>query len=330
MEAARITITTGPQRGKTFPLDRELIHIGKATQNEIVIDDPSLGDHQASIVHRNGRYAIFAPNGRSIELDGSAIPAERWVWLPPRVMILLGGRTTCQFEATAADDSGLDQSLKNHEPATPEFVGAESVEQLPAGEPAAAAVADEAESSQQQPVAKTKRTGKRAGKRNRETARFITDNSGDAMVQLGEDGKLPELTLDEGLDRKGKEPQSNQSNPLLLYAALAVSFVSSLSMLFIDMEPSTSATARLAQARRTIATFYGNDEEELLRYQELLREARLAYSRSDASSERDALRQVLELLNSEDKNQYTGLTGKNSRDTELKRLIGTLLGAPSP
>ena len=305
-----------------------MIHIGKAPENEIVIKDSGLADHQASIVRRNDRYAIYAPNETQVELDGSAIPSKRWVWLPMSVMIHLGGRTTCQFESQENGDVDSPQSVDQViDAALPQPPSPESVHgSMNSPVAAMSSVADSAKPSAKKRSTKSKRSGKKSAKKQREVARFITDNAGDAMVQLGEDGQLPELTLDEGLERGVKEPPGKQSNPLLLYSALAFSFVASLSMLFVDLEPSTNAKTEQLRARRSIAAFYGNDENKLKPYQILLREARLAYSRSDRTAEHGALRQVLSLLNSEDINRFTGLTGKRERDDQLRHWIAMLLG----
>ena len=52
---------------------------------------------------------------------------------------------------------------------------------------------------------------------------------------------------------------------------------------------------------------------------------RLAYSRNDRTAERRAYRQVLDLLNSEDKNRLLGLTGSPEKDERLRELIAILL-----
>jgi hypothetical protein len=93
----RIVVTTGPDRGKVFEVDEELIHIGRADENQIVLDDPSLPDHQASILRKNGRFAIFRPTDAEVQVDGADIPAEKWVWLPNDVRLQFGRRTSCQL-----------------------------------------------------------------------------------------------------------------------------------------------------------------------------------------------------------------------------------------
>ena len=71
-----LTITTGPGRGASFEFEDELINIGRGDMNQVVIDDPDLEEHQASIVQRNGRYAIYTAFNDAVEVDTSPIPAE--------------------------------------------------------------------------------------------------------------------------------------------------------------------------------------------------------------------------------------------------------------
>ncbi len=100
-EPATITVTRGPARGQFFELEAELVHIGRAESNQVVLEDTNLADHQASIVFRNGRYAIFTPLPDAVSIDGSAIPPQRWVWLPGEADIGLGQRTSLRFATVA-------------------------------------------------------------------------------------------------------------------------------------------------------------------------------------------------------------------------------------
>jgi len=107
-EFCRIVVTTGPDRGKVFEPVEELVHIGRAAESHIVLDDPSVSEHQASLLRKNGRYAIFHPADSDVQVDGQTIPADQWVWLPSDVRVQFGRRTTCQFtcpEPVVADAS---------------------------------------------------------------------------------------------------------------------------------------------------------------------------------------------------------------------------------
>ncbi len=270
---ARITITSGPDRGKVFELNDQLVNIGRASENDVALSDPLVSDHQASITSRGGRYAIYTPLERVVEVDGNVIPADRWVWLPKSARVRVSDRTAFQFS----------------------YQGGAKV------------------------------AAKRPEKRKRNVARFITDQSGDPLVKLGEDGHLPELALTEGPNKKTLQKRGKQSNPTLLYAAVAFSVCASVAMLFLDAEPSGSSASQKAQARRAIAGFYETGESEPQEYQRSLRDAQLAHSRNDSIAERRAYRRVLVLLNSEDNNRFTGLTGGPERDERLRKLIAILL-----
>jgi hypothetical protein len=307
--SAKIVISSGPDRGKVFELSDELVHIGRDPGNQVALSDPSMAEVQASVVSRKGRFAISSPLDGVVEVEGSAIPAERWVWLPKSARIRVSDQTFFQFSADA--DIGIGESADLTETKAlevPEKARARRPQkERPAADRSAVKRADKAE------------------KKGREVARFITDQAGDPLVKLGEDGHLPELALSEGRDRKPNEKGRQGSNPVLLYAAIAFSFCLSIAMLFMEAGPSASLAERKAQARREIAEYFGSGAGEPEPYQRLLRDARLAYSRNDRTAERRAYRQVLDLLNSEDKNRLLGLTGSPEKDERLRELIAILL-----
>lgn len=306
-DSARITITSGPDRGRTFQLVEELIHIGQGSENHIALSDPSVADHQASIVNRNGRYAIYTPTPDVVYVDGSVIPAERWVWLPSAAQVRLSERTSFQFREPSSNGDGGS-------PPPPASGDGPSTSTIP-------------RPRTKPPRAKTKAKTKPAVERS--VARFITDQAGDALVKLGEDGHLPELHLSEGENSRKKaerQQQREKSSPSLLYIALGVSFVASLAMLLFDPPASVSVQDR-ALARQELRQFYETGDGEPKPYQALLRQARLAHSRGDFAAERAAYRRVLTMLNAEDViNSYEGLTGdREKNDQQLKKLLTTLL-----
>lgn len=339
----RIVVTTGPDRGKVFEVDEELIHIGRADENQIVLDDPSLPDHQASILRKNGRFAIFRPTDAEVQVDGADIPTEKWVWLPNDVRLQFGRRTSCQLTYEMSLDDAPPSSQKPASPKAPKS----SSKVRPSAVPPAGTVStnsatgsagadpgDGAENSVDQPSEgasaaeggrkkKTKKKGKSA-KRQKNVARFITDKGG-PLVELGADGHLPELALQDDPTRKEKQTKPKQSNSALLYSALGLSFLSSLAMLFADVDPPSVSELSKADAREEIVRFFGSDDKELETWQKQLRAARLAHSRGDADAELMSYRRVLALLKSEDRDTHVGITGHLSTDEELKRLIGLII-----
>ncbi len=155
-------------------------------------------------------------------------------------------------------------------------------------------------------------------------ARFITDQGG-PLVELGADGHLPELALQDDPTRKEKQAKPKQSNSALLYSVLGLSFLSSLAMLFAEVDPPSVSELSKGDARQEIVRFFGSDDKELETWQKQLRAARLAHSRGDAETELMAYRRVLTLLKSEDRDPHVGITGHLSTDEELKRLIGIII-----
>jgi hypothetical protein len=336
----RIVVTTGPDRGKVFEIDEELIHIGRADENQIVLDDPSLPDHQASVLRKNGRFAIFRPTDAEVQVDGADIPAEKWVWLPNDVRLQFGRRTSCQLTYEMSLDDEPTSSSKTASPkgptkvrpsAVPEPGTVSTTSETDSGEAGNDDGAEKSvdQSSQGASAAdgvrkkRTKKKGKSA-KRPKNVARFITDQGG-PLVELGADGHLPELSLQDDPTRKEKQTKPKQSNSALLYSALGLSFLSSLAMLFADVDPPSVTELSKADAREEIVQFFGGDDKELETWQKQLRAARLAHSRGDDDTELMAYRRVLGLLKSEDRDTHVGITGHLSTDEELKRLIGLII-----
>ena len=339
----RIVVTTGPDRGKVFEVDEELIHIGRADENQIVLDDPSLPDHQASILRKNGRFAIFRPTDAEVQVDGADIPAEKWVWLPNDVRLQFGRRTSCQLTYEMSLD---DEPASSEKPASPK-ASKSSSKVRPSAVPPAGTVStnsatdsaeadpgDGAENSVDQASEgasaveggrkkKTKKKGKSA-KRQKNVARFITDQGG-PLVELGADGHLPELALQDDPTHKEKQAKPKQSNSALLYSALGLSFLSSLAMLFAEVDPPSVSELSKADAREEIVRFFGSDDKELETWQRRLRAARLAHSRGDDETELRRYREVLSALKSEDRDPHIGITGHLSHDEELRKLIGIII-----
>ncbi|HVJ66660.1 MAG TPA: FHA domain-containing protein, partial [Caulifigura sp.] len=97
---------TGPDEGRSFDVLQELAHIGRDTDAQIVLTDPAVARHQASIARRGGRYALFTPFDGGALVDGAAVPADRWVWLPSMAEIQLGEETVIRFESSLNGTSG--------------------------------------------------------------------------------------------------------------------------------------------------------------------------------------------------------------------------------
>jgi hypothetical protein len=320
MEAsATIVVTGGPDAGKSYALADELVHIGRGRDNQVVLSDEGLAEHQASIVRRNGRYAIYAPQAGSVQVEGSDIPAEKWVWLPQAATIKLAG-TVFRLEAAQGENGAS---------ATP------APESTPTPTPGKSRPKTTPPGAKKEGSERAKKKARPAEKQP-QVARFISDRTGEPLVRLGEDGQLPALELAELAEEAPQERrQKSTSNPLLLYGLIGFSFVASLGMLLIDPNAaSTSSTTEQAKARSALHEFYGAPGSRLERYQELLRLGLVCHSQGDWEGERGAYREVLQMLNAADirdpKRHPNGLTGKQTKrgrdsDDDLREALETLL-----
>jgi hypothetical protein len=159
----------------------------------------------------------------------------------------------------------------------------------------------------------------------RNVARFIATEKTSSPIQLAVDGRLPELSLQEGRDRRTTAEGGGGSNPLVLTVVLCLSVVMSTALLFVDFQPPQSQFGSRAEARRKLAEFYREPREELKPYQQYLREAQQAHSRGDYQTERDQYRRVLRLLRSEGRSRFASLTRTPREDKELESLLAILL-----
>jgi hypothetical protein len=295
---AEFQITRGPDRGQKFKLSDELVQIGRDTESQIALTDPAVAEHQASIAQRNGRYAIYTPIEKTLEVDGNSLPAEQWVWLPAKAIIQISPSTSIQFRYEL-----------------------ESAKKKPDGD------SPPPHSSRKNRKGKTRKSKRKsASGKGAKVAQFITDQTGDQLVRLGEDGQLPELSLSES-NRKAKAgKKQKQQNPTILYVALGVSFLISLSMMFFESGSDGSSASQLTKTRKEIEKFYGDEAGNLKPYQRSLRKARRAYSIRDRKAELRAYQRVLDQLNAEDVvNSLNGLTGDKKEDEKLRQMIGVLI-----
>jgi hypothetical protein len=340
---AKITVTTGPDRGKSIGLSGDLLRLGRAPENDFVLTDTDLAEHLASVVERDGRYAIITTVPGGLEIDGTELPVERWVWLPEEAQIRISRRTILQFiqESNGAEeDSAVDAATTGTVPAAgSRLAGTRSV--APTKSETAAPrrpVPKPAGSSGEVRRPSPKRAaGERVEAKKRTVARFITDGPGDPLVRLGEDGHLPELALKEGAVREGHEAAPRSTNPTVLAVGLCFSIGITMLMLFMDTGGFGDNTAQKAAARAEIVEYYGAENDDLKPYQYHLRQARQARGRGDSETERAEYRKVLAQLRSEAKDKlyrYTGITGRldyadtddnRKSDRRLEELIAILL-----
>jgi hypothetical protein len=318
--AARLVVTRGPDEGREFDVSSDLAHIGRDGSNQIVLTDPGLARHQASIVCRGGRYALFTPLDGGVEVDGAQVPAERWVWLPAAADIRFGLETVLHFETSAPSNGhavAVGGSSESHD--------------SPMSESPAIAASQKKDGS-----SSTARRRRKKTESKKSAARLMLDAAGEPRVQLGADGRLPELNLSEA-----GRPAVESSGPpgvqlwLVIVAVLVSTAMSALILLWTPESVRTS-TVTQAQARFQVRNFYGREGSELEPYQQLLRQAAVEHSQGRTREERRMYLKVLDLLNSADvldSSNFHGLTGRQTgrgrnSDKELRELLESLVSTP--
>lgn len=161
-------------------------------------------------------------------------------------------------------------------------------------------------------------------------ARFIAGESTDTAIELGQDGQLPMLVLTEGKSNAATEADGQKSNPLLLVGVLCFSLLASLSMLLLDTTAYYAEPDSKTEARAQIEAHYVKGKPLREPYQHELAAALQAHHKGDYAQERTHYKQVLKMLHEENKNAYTGVTGRVSapsppNDEHLESLLRTLL-----
>ena len=160
-------------------------------------------------------------------------------------------------------------------------------------------------------------------------ARFITANPTERRIDLGADGRLPELILQEGTKVEPTAATPHSTNPLVLVAVLTVSFGLTAAMLLLDTESRRSESERTGAARQELALHYTQSRRQEP-YQEHLRQALQFHNQGKYAEERNCYRRVLDLLHEEHRENLKGLTGVRRgisppSDEHLESLLSLLL-----
>ena len=164
-----------------------------------------------------------------------------------------------------------------------------------------------------------------------QAAKFIADEAAPTRVQLGADGRLPELLFeDRPAEPDLQEAQTRGSNPLLLVGVLCFSITLSVILLVFEPQEVRSSDAAKAEARHWIALKYIGTGPNLKPHEKRLREALQASYRGDDAAERRLYREVLNMLHDESHRGAVGLTGPRTaadppNDQHLEQQLATLL-----
>lgn len=315
--AARITVMTGPDEGRSFDVLQELAHIGRDEDAQIVLTDPAVARHQASIARRGGRYALFTPFDGGAHVDGAAVPADRWVWLPSMAEIQLGVETVVRFETGANGSAGEMQTIAANDPAASRSESAEA-------------------NDKKDGSSSTARRRRKKGESKRQVAKLSVDAAGTPIVQLGADGRLPEFHLSDTPVAEAEASNDATVRPWLAIAVVVASGLLSVALLLWAPESVNQSSRGVRDARTALTGFYGKDGAELEPYQKLLRQAAVEHSQGRVREERRMYLRVLDLLNSWDATNprnLNGLTGrqtgrgKNS-DRDLREHLEALVASP--
>jgi hypothetical protein len=167
-------------------------------------------------------------------------------------------------------------------------------------------------------------------------AKFIAAEATETRVQLGADGRLPELSLRDEKQKPAVEKQKQNANPLLLIGAVCVSVTMSVVMLLADTGMTQGNDRAKKEARQQIKSWYtanptvpGALPRDPKPFEEILRLAIQASHVEHYEEERELYREVLNMLKDES-NQDVGLTGLHEapvppNDRHLEGLLSILL-----
>ena len=132
----QIVLRSGPTPGKTFPLVKSEIFIGRDLSNDVVINDPEISRRHARIYIQDGTF-VLEDLGST---NGSSVSGQRLVspyTLHPGEVITLGERITLVFETVELEESTTVStgSLKQPAATQPESPPIQAPVQTPAYPP---------------------------------------------------------------------------------------------------------------------------------------------------------------------------------------------------
>lgn len=180
------------------------------------------------------------------------------------------------------------------------------------------------------PAAKVPRRSPSLPSREARPARFIPADVSATRVELGHDGQLPVLQLDEVTQVDAEGQNARESKPWFLAAAVAISVCMSVALFLVDADRAPAERATKQSARSEIEMYYIAPAAQSQLYSQLLAQALQANNKGDYAKERRRYKQVLDLLHAENKDPLRGLTGQVNapgppNDRHLEELLSTLV-----
>ena len=132
----QIVLSSGPTPGKTYPLVKSELFIGRDLSNDIVINDPEISRRHARLYIQNGAF-VLEDLGST---NGSSVNGQRLVspyTLHPGEVITLGERITLVFEFVELEESTTvsTNSLKQSVTAQPKPIQTPAPKPTPAYSP---------------------------------------------------------------------------------------------------------------------------------------------------------------------------------------------------
>ena len=101
-QSYQLVMRTGPNPGKTYPIDKDEITIGRDIGNDVVINDAEVSRHHARMVKQAGSY-VLEDTGST---NGTFVNGQRLMgphMLRPGELILLGENVGLVFEPAEID-----------------------------------------------------------------------------------------------------------------------------------------------------------------------------------------------------------------------------------
>lgn len=108
----RLHVVSGPDLGRSFDLDREMIHIGRTQENDIQIKDRFISRSHLRVLRKGEKYYLKdleSANGTFV--DGDLIRPGVEVELPEGVPVVIGMSVFCLGEQCSDDILEILQSL---------------------------------------------------------------------------------------------------------------------------------------------------------------------------------------------------------------------------
>jgi signal transduction histidine kinase/ActR/RegA family two-component response regulator len=105
-------IISGPNKGKSFPLEGDVAYLGRSPENQIHIEDKSVSRKHLKITNRDGKYFFKDLNSRNgTFIDNKPLQPGEEVLVPEKVPVSVGSVVICLGEPAQWDILYVDDSI---------------------------------------------------------------------------------------------------------------------------------------------------------------------------------------------------------------------------